>query len=303
MNTLTVALSSFVDRALLELQGPSHIGAHAVMSSALTSATSSTTFTVTNATQINVSDLVEVGSELMLVTNKTSDATPVITVSRAYYGSVIAAHASGEILTINPAYPRVRVGEAVRRSFSSLEAAGLPLTSTGTYQRVTNYRRVLLPANTRDVLRVSYIATDGRWVDIPMWDFIDDVPTTLYPTGKILKIPSFVMDGDDLQVTIRIPYRWSSHPTTPGETDTITILEGAEDLPSVFAAAWLIGAREISRQQLERAEEWNQAEPGRGGVSLSLLRGKWQDFYRRIDECKHLYTPPVHRPYRKTPKV
>lgn len=303
MNTLTVAMSSFVDRALLELQGPSAIGAHAVMSSTLTAVTTPATFTVVNAGQINVSDLVEVGAELMLVTAKTSDATPVITVSRGYYGSTVTTHASGDVATINPAYPRVRVAEAVRRSFSTLESMGLPLTSTGTYQRVAGYRRVLLPASTRDVLRVSYIATDGRWVDIPQWDFIDDVPTALYSTGKILKVPSFVADDDSLQVTVRVPYRWSNHPTPPVEADTISILEGAEELPSIFAAAWLIGAREITRQQVERSEEWNQAEPGRGGVSLSLLRGKWQDFYRRIDECKHLYTPPVHRPYRRTPRL
>lgn len=303
MNTISVSLGTLVDRTLNEMSGPLEQGRRVVLSSDLND--TDTTMTLLDATGVSVSDIIEFGSELVLVTAITDDATPTITISRGYYRSTAAAHTTGDTGLVNPPFPRVRVAEAVRRSFARFEALGLPLVSTDSYNREADMLYAILPAETRTVLRVSYFSPDtGLWLNLDRWTFHDDVPTAKVSTGKLLRVPRYVQDDDDLEVTIRTPYRWSTHPTAPTEASTITMIEGTEDLPAAYAAAWLVGAREISRAQIESSQEWNQAEPMRGGVSMTLLRLKWQDFYRSLDEARRLVpSMPIHRPYRRTPRL
>jgi hypothetical protein len=66
-----------------------------------------------------------------------------------------------------------------------------------------------------------------------------------------------------------------------------------------------VGGREISRQQLDRAEEWARTEPLRGNGGGALVRAKWQDFYRVLDEARRVVQAevPKTRPLIKRPKV
>jgi hypothetical protein len=300
MNTVTVSLEALVDKALYELQGPAEQGLLVSLTSEALADAADTEFTLTGDIGANVSDLIEFGSELVLVTDKSEDATPVYTVSRGYYGTTAVAHSQGTVGVVNPQYPRIRVAEGVRRSLARLEALGLPLLMSGTFTRTTNLQYVEMPAETRDVLHVGYFEpTTGRFWDIPGWRFYDNVPTGKVSTGKIVRLPRFVYNADQLEVTYKVPYRWSNHPSAPTESATVDLPEGAEDLPAIYAAAWLVTAREVSRADLAKAEEWNHAEPMRGGVSTGLIRLKWQDFYRTLDEAKRLQPAPVHRPYVK----
>lgn len=300
MTALSVAMSTLIDRSLTELQPPSSQGLRVSLAAGIGS--SDTTLTLVDATAVNTNDLIEFGSELLMVTAKTTDQVPVLTVSRGYYRSTPGVHALGAVGEVNPAYPRVRVAEAIRRSFARLEALGLPLVVAATMNRVPGLRHVVLPPDTREVLRVSYIGTNGQWLDLPFWKFISNVPFGKVSTGNLLELWRGVADDDDVEVAYRVPYRWSTHPAVPTEAATIEIQEGAEDLPAVYAAAWLVGAREISRQQLEQSTEWNVGEPSRGGISTSFLRLKWTDFYRSLDEAKRLVPIPLHRPYQKMPR-
>ncbi len=303
MNTTSVTLGTLVERTLLELQSPGEQGLQVTLAVAL-GATDPTLTLALGAGSVNASDMLQFGDELMLVTAKSADVVPIFTVSREYYSSVAETHVVGTVGTVNPPFPIVRVTEAIRRSLARLEALGLPLVSGTTYTRVTDQQYVLLPENVREVLRVGYVTTEtGEWFDLPQWQFIEDVPTAKFSTGKILRTPRFVSNTDELEVVVRTSYRWSTWPAPPTSVATVSLPEGAEDLPCAYAAAWLVGAREISRVQLDRAEEWNVGEPVRNGVSLSLLRAKWQDFYRLMDEARRLYVAPVHRPYRRMPKI
>lgn len=301
MSLTPVTLGTFIDRALLELRSPSEVGHRVVLAGSISA--SDTELTLADASAVQTSDRLEFGSELLLVTAKTSDPIPVLTVARGYFGSPAATHAAGDLGETNPTYPRIRVAEAIRRSFARLEALGLPLIQSDTFNRETDLRYVILPAETREVLRVSYIGTNGKWLDLDRWEHVQNVPTGKVASGQMLAVPRIVMDDDDLEVVYRTPYRWSSYPVAAGETDTMSMQEGTEDLPAVYAAAWLVGAREISRQELDVATEWNQGEPSRGGVSMSLLRLKWQDFYRALDEASRLVPLPRHRPYVKMPRL
>jgi hypothetical protein len=302
MITTTVTLGSLVDRAMFELQGPTEVALASTLAATIDS--DDTTFTLASATAVNVNDVLELDSELVLVTGKSADAVPVLTVWRGYYNSVPAAHTVGLPVFINPRYPRVRTAEAVRRCFSRLEALGLPLFVTDTFGRVVDQKAVIMPAETRDVVRVGYFAEDGRYWDLDGWEFIDDMPAAKVSTGKLLRIPRYIGNEDDIEITYRTPYRWSTHPAEPTEVSTITMIEGTEDLPVLYATAWLAARREIARTEIDRAEEWTAGEPSRGGVSAAVVRLQWQEFYRALDEAKRLVPVfPVHRPYRKMQRL
>lgn len=302
MNTVSVTLGDLVDRATFELQGPNELALSTTATASMT--TSSTSLTLADASAVNVNDVLEIGSELVLVTAKSADAVPVLTISRGYYQSTAAAHDSGDVVSVNPRHPRVRIADAVRRCFSRLESLGLPLSSAATLNREPGLKYAVVPEQVRDVLRVSYMSTDGKWWDLDKWEFVDDVPTGKVASGKLLRLPRYIMDDDDLEVVYRIPYRWSSHPAAPSESDTITMIEGSEDLPVLYAVAWLTARREISRTEIDRAEEWSAGEPSRGGVSSSVARLTWQEFYRSMDEARRLVQVfPVHRPFRKMQRL
>ena len=302
MNTVTVTLGSIIDRVLFDMQDPASAPLLSSLYAAITD--EDTTLSLADASAVNISDILEIGSELLLVTGKTEDAVPVLTVSRGYYSSTAVAHDAGTPVAVNPLHARVRIAEAIKRSLSRLEALGLPLISTDTYQREVGLRFIELPEETRDVLRVGYLSTEGRWFDLSGWTFVDTVPTSVATTGKMLRLSRLISDDDELHVTIRTPYRWSTFPDTPDESATITMLEGTEDLPAVYAMAWLMSRRELARIDVQRAQEWNAAEPTRSGVSTAVVRLQWQEFYRALDEAKRLaVTLPVHRPYVPMPRL
>jgi hypothetical protein len=303
MNTVVVTYSSLIDRVLLDMQGHSAVPQIVVLSSALT--VDSLTLTLEDADPVNISDVLEIGSELLLVTAKTSDAVPVLTVHRGYYGTTPAVHADGAVAYVNPLYSRHRVGEALKRSFSRMEALGLPLIESDTFNRVADSQYIEMPAETRDVLRVGYVeSTTGRWWDVGKWSFIDTVPTTVSTTGKLVRLSRLFGNDDDLVITYRVPYRWSTYPTAPTEAATITMIEGTDDLPILYAIAWLMRSREIARQELSVADEWNQGEPSRNGVSAAVVRLQWQEFYRALDEAKRLVpSMPTHRPFVPMPRI
>lgn len=303
MNTVTVTLGSLVDQVLDAVQDPASVPYRVALYDTITD--SATTLQLADAqAAVKVSDLLEFGTELILVTAKSTDALPVYTVSRGYYGTTAAAHSAGAAGYANPPYARRRVAEAIKKCFSRLEGLGVPLVETDTFGREEGMQYVVLPAETRQVLRVGYMDTKGWWHDMGRWSFVDDVPTDIVTTGKMLRIPSYWSDDDEMHITYQIPYRWSTHPAVPTEAATISMIEGTEDLPVLYAVAWLLRGREVSRQNLAAALEWNQGEPSRNGQSAALLRLQWQEFYRAIDEAKRLVPSlPIHRPYVPRPRL
>jgi hypothetical protein len=303
MNVSTVSMSDLIDRALLEVQHPLELGHVVVGSGALTAEASSTELTLEDPTGVEVNDVIEFpDGELLLVTAKSAEATPVLTVHRGYYGTTRAAHAEGAVGTVNPQFPRWRVKEAVRRSISRIDGLGVPLVLSETLRREEGRSYVDMPEDCREVITVKYVAESGRIWELDRWTFHEDLPSNKFSTGKTLVVAAYARDDDDLEVTYRAHYRWSSHPDAPGEDSTIDLPEGAEDLPAMYAAAWLAGAREISRHQLDRSEEWAQSQAA-AGQSGATVRALWQNFYRALDEAKRIVPVPVRRPYVRRPRL
>lgn len=294
MNTISVTLGSLVDKALLELQSPMGAGRQVVMSGTVLTGPDSRQFTLQDDVTVSPSDVIQFSDELVLVTSVDGSS---VTVSRGYYDTLRLSYQDGQIGFVNPTWPRKRVAEGVKRSFARLEALGVPLVRSATFARPSGMQFIEMPSETRDVLHVGYLDDSGRFWDIPNWRYFQDIPTSKVASGKILRLPSYVQDGDELEVTYRAPYRWANHPQAPYGDTTIEIPEGAEDLPAAYAAAWCLSAREVARTELDVAEEWNRGEPQRGGVSLSVVRAKWQEFYRALDEARRLNPIQAHRPY------
>lgn len=300
MATVSKTLGELVDQTMFDLTQPGENGRIVVMGSTALTTTSATSMTLTDSTGVAITDVLEFGSELVLVTAKSADAVPVLTVSRGYFGTTPAVHADGDAGTVNPTFPRQKVAEAIKRSFARLEAFGIPLVKSGTYNRVAGLSYVSMPAETRDVYEVWYHGTDGRFYEVEGWRFVDNIPTGKVATGKALNVSRLIADTDDLEVTYRAPYRWSTHPSAPVEASTIDIPEGCEDLPSLYAAAWLASSREMSRAELDRAEEWNRTEQYERGSVGAMIRAKWQEFYRALDEARRLNPVPQPIIYKGT---
>lgn len=304
MQTVSVTLGSLIDSALFELEGASERPRPVTIGATALTTVNDVQFTL-SAGSLQVSDLVEFGSELVLVTAKSADATPIYTVARAYYNTTAVAQVSGTVGTVNPPFPRRRVADAVNRCLVRLEALGVPLTVVDGFLREAGLRYIELPTGVRRVIRVTYVnPTSGRISPIDGWT-VEDVPTGYSPSGKVLHLPWYVADSDTLQVTYQTPYAWSTSPAFPSESATVTLPVGASDLPGSYAAAWLVSAREVSRQELDRSEEWARTEMLRGGGSGALVRAKWQEFYRALDEAQRVvaFEVPKHRPYVPAPRV
>lgn len=297
-----LTLDQLIDRTLFDLGNPGELGRQVVVGSTALTTVSSTTLTLSDASGVNPSDIIELGNELVLVTSKSSDATPVLTVSRGYYGTTKSTHAEGTVGTVNPTHPRRRIAEAIRRSFTRLEALGIPYVKSATVNRETGEPVVQLPVDVREVYQVLYIGSDGKVYEMSRWEYFDDLPTAKFSSGKALNVSELVEDEDDLEIVYRAPYRWSTYPSDPTGDSTIEIPEGAEDLPSLYAAAWLVSNREISRLELDRAEEWGRTEMTQRGAGPALVRAKWQEFYRALDEARRLDPPPqtIHFKRRST---
>ena len=272
-------------------------------SNALTADATDTTCTLgSGASSVSATDILENGQELMLVTAKSSDATPVFTVARAYANTNVEASSTADTLLINPSFSRRDISVYIQRCFKSLMNTHLPAISSGSYTRTSKKQYIEMPATTVRVLSVRHMVTStGRIVDVGGWQFEEDLPTGLISTGKALRLPSTVDDDDDMIVTFQAPYAWSD--TTPVETSTISIPTGAEDIPALWAAAYAVSRREVTRGDLDKIEEWNQEAAMRQGVNLRWARELWGEVYRRVDDAKRLQYVPKYRTFRKIPHI
>lgn len=301
----TLTMGALIDETLDHLSKYSERPAHLVLGAdALSASASDVTLTLSlGAGSVNETDLLEFGSELMLVTAKSTDATPVFTVARGYLGTTVASHNTADTGGVNPLYPRYQVERALRRATTTMNRA-LPSIASTVSTRVAGKQYVSMPADTVRVLEVGYmnpapsdftgVASD-RYTEIGGWEFVDDVPSSIVSTGKLLRLPSWVRDDQQLVVKRHAPYAWSGS----GESATLAVPLGAEDLPVLFAAARLVTGREISRSEIDKVEEWNHEAAIRGGVNIRLLQVLWADFYRRIDEVRGTHLVPKYRPFRK----
>lgn len=302
MANITLTLGDLVDEAIANMYRGSErprqitIGATALSGSSSTSLTSSNPELTPPTTILEAPD-----GEQMIVTAVSDDETPVLTVARSYNNTTASAGwPTGTKLLIEPRWGRVEVTRWVQRWFSGPANTYFPKIESETLQREPGLQYIEMPADTGRVLRVRHYSTlSGRIVDIGGWQFEPRLPVAVVSTGAALRLPSMIWDEDDLIVEYTTPYSW----TGVGDAATVDVPFGCDDLPVLYAAAYGIARREITRVELDKVVEWNQEQAARAGINLRLLRDMWGEYYRRIDEARKIQDVPRHRPYRKRAKV
>lgn len=297
----TLTLSDLIEETLSHLYRDSERPlSTTVGSNALTASTADVLLTVANALGIERSKRLEIGDEVMLVTNKTDDAIPTITVARGYTGTVPAVHSTGDTVLVDPPWQRADVRRWIETAFRSVMNRHLPNIEVQEYVRPADSFMVDLPADTMRVLAVEHgNEVTGRVNPIGGWKFHPRLPTSQSATGLGVRLPSVFTIYDTAIVTVQTPYTFSS----PYESATIDVPLGAEHLPVLYAAAFGQMRREVSRAELDKIEEWNQEQAIRAGQNLRLVREMWGEFYRSLDEAKAMHIVPKHRPYVKMPKI
>lgn len=306
MTAINRTLSGLIEETLNALMRPEERPYRTTVGATALASNSDTTLTIVDDDAVTVTTLLQGGNELMLVTGKTDDATPVFTVSRGYLGTPLENHATGSVLEVGPiTYPRNEVKAWVVKAVRAMNKP-LPNLMSSTFFRDTAKQLITMPSGTMQVYEVRHEVQDtSRLVDIGGWRFERRLPTTVASTGLAVRVPSGISDDDELIVTYQVPYTWNTSGTdTPAsEDDTVDLPLGADDVVPLWAAAYGAARREVSRAELDRIEEWNQEQAIRAGVNLRLIRDLWGEVYRRLDEARHdLYVPRV-RVYRKLPRI
>lgn len=310
----TLSLSDLIEEALAILYRVTERPLQVVMgTNDLGASTSDVTFTVTDASAINPPVPVEFGQELVLVTAKSDAATPVLTASRAYAGTPAAAHAEGSVGLINPQWPRREVRRGVLRCIRGPLNTYVPRITSAVYTPTSGKFHLTLPEETLRVFRVGFtkytpsgLSTETeQWREVSQWDYVADVPTEVASTGKMLAFPPGFANpsasGSSTQkfyITHQLAWAWSGGTHDPAEAETIKLPVGAEDLPALYAAAFLLARRELTRLEVDKIEEWSQEASIRQGINMRAIQQLWQEFYRRVDEVHRLQTIPRHRPFR-----
>jgi len=299
MTTSTLVLRDLIDQTLDELYYELEKPRPTALGVAVDD--SQTSLTLVGHELVAVSDLIEVGTELMAVTAKTSDANPTFTVIRGYSSTTPAAHATTDVVLVNPYWTRSLATRALQQFFTGPAPVHLPLIRSevmNTDQSSAGVSQQLIPLDP-DVMRVLSVRyqspTSGRIVDIPGWRFEDNLPTAVTSSGMGLRVGAAISSTDDLLVAMTCRYAW----TGDGEAATIQIPAGAEDIPPMYAAARLLSGREVSRLELDRLVESGGEQGARQGSNIGLVRLRWQEVYRRIDEAKRTITVPRPIVYRR----
>lgn len=295
----TVSRDDLIQEAYASLYRTSEKPARLVVGSNALATTSETTFTLSTGV-LNVTDWVESpAGEVMLVTAKSSDADPIYTVARQYEGPDSEACPTGTVLLKRPTFKRWEVRNWIERAINSILNTELPYVESNLYSPHATYQYIELPDDTIDVLRVRHFGVlDGRVADVGAWAFEDDIPTSIVTSGRLLRVGAGVTADDELIVTVRRPYSFSD----ATDDGTVDLPLAAVDVPVLWASAYALARREVSRSELDKIEEWNQEQAIRAGVNLRAVRDAWGEVYRRVDEAKRLHRVPKKRVYRKIPK-
>lgn len=208
-------------------------------------------------TFISVPAMIEVDSELMMVTD-VDVPNRVLTVLRGHLGTVAAAHADRAPMFAAPEFLRQDMFDLVNECldnlypdlyrFNSVEITG---SSDIGYE---------LPLNSPKPLSVwAKIGTrDKSWKPVGDWEFIDHADPTDFPNGSAISIRANV-GASKIRVTMPMPFA-----RVVTEADDLEAVAGLQtymtDLPYYYTMAYVLGERENSRSQVIAGQTHQRAQ-------------------------------------------
>jgi hypothetical protein len=222
-----------------------------------------TTFTCDTNTVTSLSrGLVEIDDELILV--KSYDANSgVVSIlglanGRGYEGTVAASHSVNSLVTSNPAFPKVRIKEAINEAIRGMYPDLVVFGST----EITKSAPVFeyeLPSEVDDVWYVvaQEIGPSRVAYPIPDWRYNPMARTANFATGKSIQVNSAVAPGQAVKVVYAKPPG-----TLSAGTDDFTVTgypERCVDLVVYGACKRLLPALEAARLQMQAVETTERA--------------------------------------------
>ncbi len=233
------------------------------------------------------STVFEIGSELCYVW-AANTGTKTLTVERGYGGTTPAAHTAGDIVTLNPRFPRAHMLDAINNELDDLSAGtGIfaEVEVALTYNGASRQINLTSATNVLNLLEVRYRNSATDWIRLPHTYLQRGLPTTDFASGFAVTFTEIPPNG-----TLRAIYsKQFVHVTT--ETDnmqTVALLPATcEDIVEYGVAIQLMAGREIKRTFIEAQGETRRADEVPSGAtnqSVSPLRAKYRDRIRAEGE-------------------
>ena len=237
------AVSTLVDRIYRDfLNKPDDLAAFSRLDGAITDSATSLTyedglFSVEEENLLEAGALVEVGQELMLVTDA-NPSTRVLTVSRGYAGTTKVAHSDKDNIFLNPTFPRKSVFDAVSDNISRLYPSLYNVTTTNVVANTT-YQEV--PASTVEIL-TSYVQNaSGEQYTSAGIELLRDFP----PSSTNTAVQFYnTTNGKTVHLVVKRKFVRPTDETSDIETVCLVAPE-YEQIVMVGAVADIVGATDI----------------------------------------------------------
>jgi hypothetical protein len=242
----------------------------------LSSSMDGVTTTVGLANQVNgvtAGSYIAIDLEVMYVTAISGQNATVI---RGFDGSSADAHANASIVYVNPKFSKWSIANEVNAEVRDLSAPPNGLFQAKSWTDTTKpvQKTYTIPSANTDILAfldIRYLppGPELRWDRISRWDIqgpMRDMPTSGtggFTSGMAFRIEPPLYPGRTLRVTYAGPFtEFTLTGTSHLADDTVTTTGlplSATDIPSLGAAARLMGVREAKRAFTENEVDTRRA--------------------------------------------
>lgn len=226
---------------------------------------SDTTFQVDTATANQLSrGTCQIDDELVLVQNVDQTSGNVTVMGgvngRGREGSVAASHSAGSLITNSPAFPSIRIQEAINDTLLGVYPHLVAFGVTN-IQKIAPQVEYQMPAEALDVWYVSLqlVGPSKVWQPGPNWRFNPFADTTVFPSGKSIELMDTVVPGRQMRVVYTKKINAMVNATDDFETVTGLPVR-CVDLVTYGALARLIPAYEAGRLQQRVIESSQRAQ-------------------------------------------
>ena len=269
--------ATVIDRTLRQLLSGTVEPRNKLASSISSSATS---ITVTYPLEgLRAAQICEIGNELMYIWSVDSGTKTAI-VERGFNGSTASAHSAGDIIIVNPRFPRSQMLEAINDELSDLSSPLNGLFQIKTVDIDYNGSDVMIDLDgvtgIIDLLTVSVRYMTDDYPVARKVRLIRDVPTDDFPSGYALRFDQGVFPGR-LRIVYKAPYVQATSEASDLAT-TCGVQNSVLDIVTLGTQIRLMAPREIKRNFTEsqgdtrRAEEVTSGAIGNSLQNLQRLR-------------------------------
>ncbi len=255
------------------------------LNGAINDSATSLTLDISPLTGVGRGTILGIDDELIYVKSVSSQTCTVV---RGWLGTTAASHDDAASVEVNPRFPRQVIVDALRSEIDSWGpsvfyqdtitvpgntiARAYDLTSLGDFYDVT------------EVSREPY-----TWETAATWPTVEvkvkrNLPTTSFPSGNAMFLPSVLQAAVDLQVVVHKPFVTSTFADATDVNSTVKLSTSMNDIPP-YGAAWrLLSTREIKRTFADAQPEARNVEavpPGYTDQTAARLKRIRDD---RLDE-------------------